>query len=67
MVDKSKDTALKTALQQLEKKYGVGAIMRLGDKPKMAVDVIPTGALNLDVALGIGGNSQRTNYRNLWG
>lgn len=55
MVDKSKDTALKTALQQLEKKYGVGAIMRLGDKPKLAVDVIPTGALNLDVALGIGG------------
>ena len=55
MVDKSKDTALKTALQQLEKKYGVGAIMRLGDKPKMAVDVIPTGALNLDVSLGIGG------------
>ena len=55
MVDKSKDTALKTALQQLEKKYGVGAIMRLGDKPKMAVDIIPTGALNLDVALGIGG------------
>jgi recombination protein RecA len=55
MVDKSKDTALKTALQQLEKKYGVGAIMRLGDKPKLDVDVIPTGALNLDVALGIGG------------
>ncbi len=55
MADKSKDTALKTALQQLEKKYGVGAIMRLGDKPKLAVDVIPTGALNLDVALGIGG------------
>lgn len=55
MVDKSKDTALKTALVQLEKKYGVGAIMRLGDKPKIAVDVIPTGALNLDVALGIGG------------
>lgn len=55
MVDKLKDTALKTALKQLEKKYGVGAIMRLGDKPKLAVDVIPTGALNLDVALGIGG------------
>ncbi|OQY39459.1 MAG: recombinase RecA [Candidatus Cloacimonetes bacterium 4572_65] len=55
MADKSKDTALKTALQQLEKKYGVGAIMRLGDKPNLNVDVIPTGALNLDVALGIGG------------
>ncbi|MFA7057862.1 MAG: recombinase RecA [Candidatus Cloacimonadales bacterium] len=55
MEDKLKDTALKTALKQLEKKYGVGAIMRLGDKPKLAVEVIPTGALNLDVALGIGG------------
>ncbi len=55
MADNAKDTALKTALKQLEKKYGVGAIMRLGDRPKLDVDVIPTGALNLDVALGIGG------------
>lgn len=55
MNDKLKDSALKTALGQLEKKYGAGTIMRLGDRPKQAVDVIPTGALNLDFALGIGG------------
>ncbi len=55
MSDKQKDAALKTALGQLEKKYGAGTIMRLGDKPKQKADVIPTGALNLDAALGIGG------------
>jgi len=55
MLDKNKDAALKTAISQLEKKYGVGTIMRLGDQPKQVVDVIPTGAMNLDIALGIGG------------
>ena len=55
MTDKGKEAALKTAMTQLEKKYGTGAIMRLGDRPKVQVDVIPTGALNLDIALGIGG------------
>ncbi len=55
MNDKNKEIALKTALKQLEKQYGVGTIMRLGDKPKIKVDVIPTGAINLDAALGIGG------------
>ncbi len=55
MLEKSKDTALKTAMTQLEKKFGIGTLMRLGDSPKKAVDVIPTGALNLDLALGIGG------------
>ncbi|MDD4223985.1 MAG: recombinase RecA [Candidatus Cloacimonetes bacterium] len=55
MQDKNKETALKTAISQLEKKYGVGTLMRLGDKPLQIVDVIPTGAFNLDLALGIGG------------
>jgi len=55
MIEKGKDAALKTAMSQLEKKYGTGAIMRLGDRPKVQVDVIPTGALNLNIALGIGG------------
>jgi recombination protein RecA len=50
-----KNSALKTAMSQLEKQFGVGTIMRLGDKPKAKVGVIPTGALNLDAALGIGG------------
>ncbi|HOH97801.1 MAG TPA: recombinase RecA [Candidatus Cloacimonadota bacterium] len=55
MLDKNKDAALKTAMSQLEKKFGVGTVMRLGDKPLQVVDTIPTGAFNLDIALGIGG------------
>lgn len=55
MLDKNKTAALKTAMSQLEKKFGVGTLMRLGDKPYQQVDVIPTGAFNLDIALGIGG------------
>ncbi|MDA3814640.1 MAG: recombinase RecA [Candidatus Cloacimonetes bacterium] len=55
MATKDKHSALKTALNQLDKQFGVGTIMRLGDKPKAAVEVIPTGAINLDAALGIGG------------
>jgi len=55
MLDKNKDSALKTAISQLEKKFGQGTIMKLGDKPQSSVEVIPTGAFNLDLALGIGG------------
>ena len=47
--------ALSTALNQIEKNFGKGAVMRLGDKPEMVVDAIPTGSLALDAALGIGG------------
>jgi len=50
-----KKKALETALAQIEKNYGKGAVMRLGDKPEMSVDAIPTGSLALDAALGIGG------------
>ncbi|HPR17392.1 MAG TPA: recombinase RecA [Candidatus Cloacimonadota bacterium] len=55
MDEKDKKSALKTALSQLDKQFGVGTIMRLGDKPKEDVSIIPTGAINLDAALGIGG------------
>ncbi|MDX9869087.1 MAG: recombinase RecA [Candidatus Cloacimonadales bacterium] len=55
VADKGKEQALKAAMAQLEKKYGTGTIMYLGDRPKIDVDVIPTGAFNLDIALGIGG------------
>ena len=47
--------ALDAALAQIEKQYGKGAIMRLGENRKMNVDAIPTGSISLDVALGIGG------------
>jgi recombination protein RecA len=55
MLEKSKNAALSSAITQLEKKFGTGTVMRLGDKPRPSVDVIPTGAFNLDIALGIGG------------
>lgn len=54
-MDKAKNAALTSAISQLEKKFGTGTVMRLGDKPKAEIDVIPTGAFNLDIALGIGG------------
>ena len=50
-----KKKALETALAQIEKTYGKGTVMRLGDRPEMSVDAIPTGSLALDAALGIGG------------
>lgn len=50
-----KDKALKMALDKIEKDFGKGSIMRLGDKTSVNVDFIPTGALALDIALGIGG------------
>ncbi len=50
-----KNKALQTALAQIDKNYGKGAVMRLGDRPEMNVEAIPTGSLALDAALGIGG------------
>ena len=50
-----KRKALDTAIAQIEKNFGKGTVMRLGDKPEMQVDAIPTGSLALDAALGIGG------------
>ncbi len=50
-----KKKALQTALAQIDKNFGKGAVMRLGDKPEMNVEAIPTGSLALDAALGIGG------------
>lgn len=50
-----KEKALETALAQIEKQFGKGAVMRLGQNEAMQVDVIPTGSLSLDLALGIGG------------
>jgi recombination protein RecA len=47
--------ALEKALGDISKRYGEGAIMRLGEAQHMSVDVIPTGSLSLDIALGVGG------------
>ncbi len=50
-----RDKALEMAMAQIDKQYGKGSIMRMGEKVTMAIESIPTGALALDLALGIGG------------
>ena len=50
-----KNKAIDVAVAQIEKQFGKGSIMKLGSKQRVAVEVIPTGALSLDMALGIGG------------
>jgi recombination protein RecA len=50
-----REKALETALLQIERQFGKGSIMRLGEETRAPVEVIPTGAISLDVALGIGG------------
>jgi recombination protein RecA len=52
---KEQAKALEMALAQVEKQYGKGAIMRMGEKTTMNIESIPTGALSLDLALGVGG------------
>jgi recombination protein RecA len=50
-----RDKALEMAMGQIEKQFGKGAIMKMGDSLDMQIEAIPTGALSLDIALGIGG------------
>ncbi len=50
-----KSKALNTAISQIEKKFGAGTIMRLGDSSNMVVSAVSTGSLTLDMALGVGG------------
>jgi recombination protein RecA len=50
-----RDKALETALAQIERQFGRGSIMRLGEEGRAPIEVIPTGAISLDIALGIGG------------
>lgn len=55
IADKDRQAALKSALDRIEKDFGKGAVLTLGDTASMEVEAVPTGALSLDVALGIGG------------
>jgi recombination protein RecA len=55
MADTERDKALDAALGQIEKQFGKGSVMRMGDNLSMNIESIPTGALSLDLALGIGG------------
>ncbi|MCP3854418.1 MAG: recombinase RecA [Actinomycetia bacterium] len=50
-----RDKALEMALGQIEKQYGKGSVMKMGEKGGMEIDTVPTGALALDIALGVGG------------
>ncbi len=54
-IEKEKLKALEQALQQIDRQFGKGALVRLGDKPQDAIQAISTGSINLDAALGIGG------------
>ena len=54
-MDDNKRRALTSALSQIEKQFGKGAVMRMGDKVDEAIEIVSTGSLGLDIALGIGG------------
>ena len=53
--DPKKQKALEAAMEQIERQFGKGAIMRLGQSELMDIEAIPTGSLSLDIALGVGG------------
>ena len=55
MSNPERSKALDAALSQINKQFGKGAIMRLGEEPRVAIPSVSTGSLGLDVALGIGG------------
>ncbi|MFG1873742.1 intein-containing recombinase RecA [Sphaerisporangium sp. NPDC049003] len=55
MAANDREKALETALAQIERQFGKGSVMRLGDDTRAPIEIIPTGAIALDVALGIGG------------
>ena len=55
MAGGDRDKALDAALANIEKQFGKGSVMRLGEEARVALEVIPTGSISLDVALGIGG------------
>jgi len=55
-IDENKQKALESALAQIEKAYGKGSVMKLGDRSStMSIETVPTGSLSLDIALGVGG------------
>ena len=55
MAGSKRKDALKNTLSSIEKRFGEGAIMRLGEAADLQVEVVPTGCLALDIALGVGG------------
>src|ERR671910_1269085 len=55
MATEDREKALESALAQIDKQYGKGSVMRLGERSRAPIEVIPTGSAALDIALGIGG------------
>ena len=55
MISEERKKALDIAMAQIEKNFGKGAVMKLGEVGDVTIDTIPSGALSLDIALGIGG------------
>ncbi|HEY7489210.1 MAG TPA: intein-containing recombinase RecA [Streptosporangiaceae bacterium] len=55
MAANDREKALETALAQIERQFGKGSVMRMGDEARVPIEVIPTGSISLDIALGIGG------------
>ena len=55
MINEEKKRALDAAISQIEKSFGKGSVMKLGDGNTMNVESVPTGSLSLDIALGVGG------------
>ena len=54
-VETDKQKALAAALGQIDRAFGKGSVMRLGEKPVVEIEAVSTGSLSLDIALGIGG------------
>ena len=54
-IDENKLKALESAMAQIERNYGKGAVMKLGDNTHLNVETVPSGSLSLDIALGVGG------------
>lgn len=64
-IDENKLKAIEMAMGQIEKQFGKGSVMKLGEDATANIDAVSTGCLDLDIALGIGG-VPRKNNRNLW-
>ncbi len=64
--NKDKVSSVDNAISQIQRQFGKGSIMRLGSRETENIPVVPTGALSLDIALGVGGIPKGTNHRDLW-
>ena len=64
-INKDKLKALQLTMDKLEKSYGKGAVMKLGEGPVEDIEAIPSGSLTLDIALGVNGYPRGSGSRNL--